>query len=368
MKIYNVELDKKELDFISGLEIKDLKIYNDKIKFRTNKKTLNILKNEFEYIYFENLFKNKIKKAFFNHVVTIFGCFAFVFVMIFISKTITEITFLDTDTYNEEVYKYVEDRLKKVGPFRFLDENLNNIDKELKKEFYEYEWIGITRKGTSLILEISPSFLNTVDPSDDKKMPGSLYSKKDAIIKKYHVEKGIVVIQEEQYVKKGDLLISGDIIHYDQTVEHIHPKGYVIGEVLNYYEYTIPKVITNNIRNGKISYKDYFYYKNKIIGKNVVDDSDYEEIIKRNIFDLFYVKRRYYYERENIKTIFSLDEAKSYAKTLIYKDFLSNKVNNLNNLEKIIYIKLARSSEDEKNYYFKFVVKSEESIGEFLSK
>lgn len=364
MKSYKVEIDKKDLNLISGLDIKNLIVGDEKITFVTDKKTLNILKNNFDNVYFVNILFSRMKEVVSKHFVTLIGAFAFAFVMIFISKTITEITFVDSNTYDYEVENYVISRMKKVGPFSFLNDDLNDIDKDLKKKFYHYEWIGISKKGTTLLIEISPSFLNPDDDNRNDKIPGYLYAKKDAIIKKYHVEKGIVLIQEEQYVKKGDLLISGDILHYDQSIERIHPKGYVIGEVLEYYEYTIPKIKNDNVRNGKVSYQDYFFYKDKMIGKDKNTDNDYEETVVKNFFDLFYIKRRYYYERENTKTVLSYDEANNYAKTLIYKKFLANKTNKL---EKIIYIKLARSSEDENNYYFRFVVKSEESIEEFLT-
>lgn len=361
MKIYNVELPKKSLDYINKLNIKDVKIEEDKILFKTDKKSLNILKNKFEYVYFTNSFKALLKNVINNYIVTLFGGFIFLFVMVFISKSITEINFVDENTYNSDVYDCVNESLKKVGYFRFLKNDLNVIDRELKRKFSHYEWIGISKKGTTLLIEISPSFLD--NKLEDKKNYGSLYAKKDAVIKKYHVEKGIVMIQEEQYVKRGDILISGDIIHYDETIEKIHPQGYVIGEVLEYYDYEIKKIVNDNVRNGKMTYKDYFYFKDKLIGYDK-NSNEYEEVIVKNLFNLFYIKRRYYYEKSNIKTIYNSIEAENYAKTLIYKNFLLNKKNKD---ERIIYIKLVRSSEDNNNYYFRFVVKSEESIEEFLT-
>lgn len=361
MKIYSVELPKSSLDFVNKLNIKDLVIKDDKICFKTDKKSLNILKNKFEYIYFVNNLKSLFKNVISNHIVTLFGVFIFAFCITFISKTITEIKFSDTNTYNEDVYESVVDNLKKVGPFRFLNKDLNSIDSMLKKEFSHYEWIGISKKGTILLIEISPSFID--EKKDEEKLPGSLYAKKDAIIKKYHVEKGIVMVQEEQYVKKGDLLISGDIIHYDNTIEEINPKGYVIGETLEYYDYTVSKIKTNNIRNGKVTYKDYYFLKDKMIGKDKYEE-EYDEVVKMNLFNLFFIKRRYYYYRDDIKTVYDEDEALNLAKSLIYKEFIKNKTEKE---EKIIYIKLARFSEDSDNYYFRFVVKCEERIEEFLT-
>lgn len=361
MKIYSVELPKNSLDFVNKLNIKDLVIKDDKISFKTDKNSLNILKNKYEYVYFANNLKSLFKNVISNHIVTLFGMFSFIFVIVFISKTITEIKFTNSNTYNEDVYESVVDNLKKVGPFRFLNKDLNSIDSELKKEFSYYEWIGISKKGTVLIIEIAPSFID--EKINEENLPGSLYAKKDAIIKKYHIEKGIVMVQEEQYVKKGDLLISGDIVHYDNTIEAIHPKGYVIGETLEYYDYKVPKTQTNNIRNGKVEYKDYYFFKDKMLGKDKFTE-EYDEVVKMNFFNLLFIKRRYYYYREDVKTLYSLEEAESFAKSLIYKEFIKNKTNEQ---EKIIYIKLARFSEDNDNYYFRFVVKSEERIEEFLT-
>ena len=41
--------------------------------------------------------------------------------------------------------------------------------------------------------------------------------------------------------------------------------------------------------------------------------------------------------------------------------------NKISDIENIKYIKLVRNYEDDKKIYLKFVIKSEESIGEFFS-
>ena len=210
---YLVEMSLNDLDSINHLSINDLEIFDQKITFKTDQKSLNIIKNKFEYVYFQNICKIKFKNVISKYLITIIGSLIFIFFIGIISRTITEIKFLDELTYDEEVMSFVLEKLDKKGPFRFLNTNLNTIDSDLKKTFYHYEWIGISKKGTILLIEIEPSFL---DPKkENENLSGSLYAKKDAIIKRYHVEKGIVMIQEEQYVNKGDLLISGDIIHYD---------------------------------------------------------------------------------------------------------------------------------------------------------
>ncbi len=351
-----------DLSKISHKNISDLSINNDNFSFKTDKKTLNIIKNDFEYVYSQNICHKKLKNLISKHLISIIGLFIFILMIGIVSKTITEIVFLDETTYNEEVNKFVEDRLTKVGPFRFLRGDLNKIDSELKNVFYQYEWIGISQKGTSLIIEIEPSFLDIQE--EDSKKSGSIYAKKDAIIKKYHLEKGIVMVQEDQYVKAGDLLISGDIVHYDNTFEQVHPLGYVIGEVLEYYEFTIEKVNTKTERNGKIYYQDFWAIKNKTFGKSKNKFLEYDLETKTifNLFNFFFVKRIYYFEKEEIKKEYDFDSAKEYAMSLIYKKFMKNKTNDN---EKIVYIKLARYGEDNNNYYFRFVVKSEESIGEF---
>lgn len=360
---YLVEMSLNDLDSINHLSINDLEIFDQKITFKTDQKSLNIIKNKFEYVYFQNICKIKFKNVISKYLITIIGSLIFILFIGIISRTITEIKFLDELTYDEEVMSFVLEKLDKKGPFRFLNTNLNTIDSDLKKTFYHYEWIGISKKGTILLIEIEPSFL---DPKkENENLSGSLYAKKDAIIKRYHVEKGIVMIQEEQYVNKGDLLISGDIIHYDNSIEQIHPSGYVIGEVLEYYDYTIKKKEIKTIRNGKIYYEDYFYLKEKILGKEDIlfDIYDEETIELNNYLNLVSKKRKYYYQKESIINEYDLNSAVDFAISLIYKEFLIRKTNKYENIK---YIKLARKNEDSENYYLKFVVKSEESIAEFF--
>ena len=348
---YLVKMKFDEYKMTENIKANNILIKEDEITFKTDKKSLNILKNKFEYIYFQDILKSKSKNIFLNHFMTIIGMIIFSLFIFILSRTIVKIEFSDEATYNSEVYEKVLNELDSFGPFRFLNNDLKEIDSDLKKTFYHYEWIGIKRKGTILIIDIVSS--NLKDNELENNITGSIYSKTDAIVKRYYVSKGIVKITEDQFVNKGDLLISGEVVHYDNEIENVKANGLVIGEVLKYYDFKIKKEDSFEIRNGNMYYHDYFFFKEKRIGKEELNFENYEvEIVERfSLLGIIKIKRLYYYEKEIINNKYELDDAINLGKSKIFKEFLNNKINDLENIK---YIKLIKNYEDDKNIYLKF--------------
>lgn len=361
---YLVKMKFNDYKNIKNIKATNIFINENEISFKTDQKSLNILRNRFEYIYFQNILKTKLKNIFLNHFMTIIGIIIFSLFIFILSKTIVKVEFSDENTYDSDVYEKVIKELDSIGPFKFLNKDLKEIDSDLKKLFYHYEWIGIKRKGTVLLIDIVES--NLKDNEDEKNIVGSIYSKYDAIVKKYYLSKGIINVTEEQYVNKGDLLISGMIKHYNNEIEMVKADGVVIGEVLKYYDLVINKEEITEIRNGKIYYQDFLFFKDKRIGKekNKFDSFDYVLEERFSLFGIIKINRIYYYEKEIVNNIYNLDDAITLGKSKIYNQFYNNKISDIENIK---YIKLVRNYEDDKKIYLKFVIKSEESIGEFFS-
>ena len=96
-----------------------------------------------------------------------------------------------------------------------------------------------------------------------------IVAKSDAIIKNIEAYSGVIVGNINQYVKKGDVIISGDIILNDEVKKQVSAKGDVYGEVwykisvsypLNYYE----EIETGNegeYYNIRFINKDYNFSK-----------------------------------------------------------------------------------------------------------
>ena len=65
---------------------------------------------------------------------------------------------------------------------------------------------------------------------------------------------GEVIVYKNQYVKKGDVLISGFIYKDDKIMKKVRASGNVFGEVWYQVNITVPTVYKEDIRTRK--YKD----------------------------------------------------------------------------------------------------------------
>ena len=106
----------------------------------------------------------------------------------------------------------------------------------------ELEWLTIEKKGTKYIVTLEPRKINSNDKDDTIY---NIIAKKDGIIKKMNVSSGDIVKNINDYVKKGDVIVSSNIMLYDNLKTKVSAKGNIYGEVwykvhieypLNYYE------------------------------------------------------------------------------------------------------------------------------------
>ena len=81
---------------------------------------------------------------------------------------------------------------------------------------------------------------------------------KDAIIKKIVASNGEIISNVNSYVKKGDIIVSGEIKHNEEIKKLVKAKAKVYGEVWYKVNITIPltyyeEIYTNNVNTGYFS-------------------------------------------------------------------------------------------------------------------
>jgi len=352
---------KTNLEYLSKLKIKNLKVIDEKLEFVCGQETYENLSKLIQIEAIE-IGKNKLINLLRKNLITIIGIILIVLALINLDKSVTHIKFSDPDTYNQEVVDYLNKYLKKVGPFYYLKDNLSNINLDLRKTFYYYEWIGIRKNGSFLYLDISE--LKNDEIIDDKRI-GSYYAEYDGIVKKYHIEKGIVLVQEEQYVAKGEKLISGQIPKYGGGFENVRAKGYVIAEVLRYNEFRFPKETIEIKKTGKfIKIREIYLFGKRISrNKNPFAKYDVNTNTKINFFNILKVNEVEYYEVKAIKNELTMDDAVKYAKSLVEKEFRMKKVSEF---EKIIFNDLVKIELIDNIYYVKLITKTHQNIAKFI--
>ena len=106
--------------------------------------------------------------------------------------------------------------------------------KILSKEKDILEWIEIEEKGTKYLVKITE---RKKPKKEEKCNSRHLIAKKSAIITDIEVTSGEIIAKENNYVEKGEILVSGLIHNKDKVVKKVCSKGTIYGET--WYKATI---------------------------------------------------------------------------------------------------------------------------------
>ena len=242
---YELKIEGKDVKrFIKQLY--NLGIYFEEIKFidkivyvkidSNNYKKLSKVKTIYK-IYITNLYGiNKIKDIIKKYNI-FFICILLGIVLL---NILCNITFeIEIDAKNEEIYNLVERQLKVNGikkytfmkDFKKRQVIINNI---LENNKDKLEWLEIERVGTKYIVRVEERIIKT---EKDKCSPRNIIAKKTGIIMNITSSKGEVIKTVNDYVKKGDILISGIITKNDEEKNRVCAEGKVYAET--WYQVTV---------------------------------------------------------------------------------------------------------------------------------
>lgn len=347
---YYVNTNNSNLDKLNKKNIKNVNIKDNQITFETNKKSLVLLLNEINNLAYFNKRKIKVIIFFKKYFVTILCILFTILFLIFQIGHIKSIIFINDNTYDINVEKYLNNKIEKKFIYNYLNNSIDAINKDLRKEFYYYEWINVTKKGNILYVYIDKleekSYLDQTSS-----IPGDIISDFDGIIRYYFISKGVNLIKDNQSIKKGDILVTGNLKYYNEgEIKYIHPVGIVLGEVVCKEKLKINKKETSLIRTGRIEEKkSYFNNKNENCSFKKYEKSF--KIKDYKIFKIYYIT---YYEIVETYNYFNEEEAKAYSESLLYKKFNENVIHEK---EKIVNIFLTNQYEDNDYFYFEYIVK-----------
>lgn len=364
-KRYWVKLPSQHIRLISKLNISKLKNDGENLVFYTDSEGINKLQSleiEFES---RDLFVSKIKYLFTKRLISVISVILLIVLLINQSFTITKYEFVNPENYDPNVIIFLEKNFYNIGPFRYLKKSISEINYELRTEFFEYEWIGLRKEGTVLYIDIKKIDVKIIEPEDNT-IVGDLVASKDAIVRYFIAQKGVVLVRELQAVEKGEVLITGNLLIHNEQVKYIRPKGFVVGEVIESYHFTIPKVEVKEEKSGRLIERNKLLIFNKglLTKKDEINFKEYI-LIENEKFKLGkiikFINQTYY---ETIKTVnyYTKEEALEYAKSLIVRDFNAKKTTKY---EKIIFIEILCVIEGKDNYEIMLLAKKLENIAVF---
>lgn len=215
----------------------------------------------------------------------------------------------------KEIQELLISELKKYGitERRFV-KSFNDVEKIKEEILNKYkdklEWIEIERVGTKYIVRVEERKIPGTNEKDENR---NIVAKKSAVIKTIIAENGVVVKNINDYVKPGDIIVSGSIYLNETLKNVVSAKGTVYGEV--WYKSTVEVPFVYNEKNytsntKKVLTFKFLNHRFELFNFRKFKDKEIEEkkILSHNFLPISLV---YEIQREVEKTdkIYTIDEA-----------------------------------------------------------
>ena len=230
-------------------------------------------------------------------IITFISC---VFCMYFISNIIFSIEVIHS---NKNIRELVIDELENNGIKKYsIKKNFNELEsiknKILDSNKDSLEWISITNLGMKYIVRIEERVIN-------KKVKKNKYcniiSTKDALITNVYGVSGEILVKVNDYVRKNDLLISGDIKLNEEIKGYTCANGIIYGKVWYNTSVSIKRDYYKKEYTGNKRYN--LSFGKKVLRKIKYNKYDKEYIIKNKYFSLYkekeYIHKKCKYNEED---------------------------------------------------------------------
>ncbi|ERJ13826.1 sporulation protein YqfD [Haloplasma contractile] len=373
------------------LDQKDLKRLSKKMEREYNLKKIDQNKVEIRipYLFLKSLKKEEVDykiKRFYGPLAwlkilkhqpgVVIGIVLFLFILYFNTLTIKDITFSTNTNQNDKIEDMINAHIDERYMLSFLNGDLHEINLELRKEFSDFEWISVSRNGTNLHVTIlEPSIVNhQVQYMDGA---GDLVADFDGVIKQFQVAHGIPLVNHNQYVSKGSVIVTGNLRHNNTNNEeeeehpfYIPAQGKVFAEVWHTKTVEIPKEEQETKYTGKIYtekiYNAFGFDINLKKFNNHYEQFDQETTEQSlTIFSLklpFSLKKIHYYEKDVIIREYDQTSSKKAAKSLVKKQITSHFEDEI---DEILDLYLVNEEPQDDSYRYTFFVRTYENIAKF---
>ena len=335
----------------------NIEVIGDSIMFYTDKETIDLIEQKnIRYMLHYNK-KNKVFNFFKYRTGILIGMLVVIFMIVMNTFRVSAIEFSGKYPINDAIEEYISNQNQQILFFSFHKHNYQDLSKEIRSAFNEYEWISVSKKGSKIFVDIEPTTTKDIKIEDD--ITGSIVAIKSGMVSEYVVFNGTGMVEVNTYVKKGDVLIAG---------QATKAKGYVLATV---YEQRVIEVKKENVVTeftGKTNTYNQINIFNKLIDVNKKTNYDLSSVNSKTVFSIPYIiniNKIEEYEKNDIIYTYDAVSAVSYAKSMIEDEF--NKAKVLES-EKILRIESLSTILEEDTYKITLLIKKIESIGEFKEK
>lgn len=257
---------------------------------------------------------------------------------------------------NQKIVYYLMDNKIKNMSLKKSHLTLKNVKKNLLEKYKnEIEWIEITPNGYEYDVKLIERKKSNIKKSHER---CNYVSRKSGTITRIKATKGVLLVQENNYVNQGDILISGNVVYNDELKSEVCANGKIYGEV--WYEVTISYPMKKEtIIKGKNKFynisinlfgKKYTIFKNKYHSV---------EKLKQIGNDDFGIDVLVSSKNKKKKTIISEKEATKLA----LEKALKNIQLKTHNKSKILSQNILKKYINNGTIYMKVLITSEEELG-----
>ncbi len=307
----------------------------------------------------------RLKTSFKNNSILFSFMIVGLALIFFFSRVISQVEVIHQDS---EMRSYLLEELKRYGikkySFKKNYDELEKIeDKILSDNKDKLEWIEIIEYGTKYTVRVEGRKLNE---AKNEHQLQHIVSRKNAVISRIEATQGEKLKFVNDYVKKGDIIISGEITLPDNTSVSTMAQGRVYGEV--WYQVTLryPYVYQESrlTGNSKTVYAIYFFNKRYGLfnfSKYRTFESKRDILFSFNLLDIQFVRERQYETlvKDEIYTDSMVEvKALEYVEKKLMRD---NPY-----IRKVLKMKVLEKNSDSEGVFFKIFTKVEEEIGEIL--
>ena len=255
------------------LNIKKKKNYYYLTLDEKNYKRIIKYKDLFEIEYINEVGLIHIYKIIKNNLIFLIFFILSIIYLILLSNIILDVK---VKTNDKELEEYVLKELAKRNISKFHFVVSFNQKEKIKKNILDnnkniIEWIEITRHGSNYIINVEKRIKKELDNDNT---PQNIVASKNAIIMSIEAKRGSIVKKLNDYVKKGEVIVSGEIIHKDEIVDKVKADATIFGETwykvhVSYPVFYYEKTYTNN-KSKRLNIN--FLNKNIFIGKKYKDE------------------------------------------------------------------------------------------------
>ena len=323
-----------------NISIWQMKYQNKMLCCNILDKDINVIKRYYHVDIINNYSINSLKKYFKRNIISVISLIFSIILFSFFSNIIVEVN-IQSD--NQKIVSDLQKELDKYHLSRLtLKKNyieIEAIKEKIKAEFNNrLEWLEIENNGMKYTVKLELRKSKNVEINNDR---CNVIADTDGIITNVSAQKGTVMVKNNQFVKEGDLLISGSIALNDQVKADVCSKGNVYAE--KWYSVTIDIPLTYEEKEYTSKKKYNFLWE--------IDNRDWKVL-----------KSRYQNYDESKKLLISLLGKKLY---LVNEYEYKNVIKNYNDeeldkkIDDLVIDKLKLSLNDDEKILYKNILKKE---------